>query len=119
MVEASPHELDVVFECCGQQEALIQGIHLLRPGGHLVVVGIPEEGEDVRLPIHEIRRREITIHNVRRQNEKMQPAIDLVTRELHRTQPLVTHEYRLDDVQAAFRNTAAYSDGVIKAVVKL
>ena len=33
--------LDVVFECCGQQDALDQAIDILKPGGRLVVVGIP------------------------------------------------------------------------------
>ena len=34
--------LDVVFECCGQQAALDDAVDLLRPGGTLVIIGIPE-----------------------------------------------------------------------------
>jgi L-iditol 2-dehydrogenase len=34
--------LDMVFECCGQQEALDQAVDLLKPGGKLMVIGIPE-----------------------------------------------------------------------------
>ncbi|MCK7477457.1 MAG: zinc-binding dehydrogenase [Candidatus Moduliflexus flocculans] len=33
--------LDIVFECCGEQSALDQAVALLKPGGTLVVVGIP------------------------------------------------------------------------------
>ena len=117
VVEAAPHELDVVFECCGQTDAIVQAIYLLKPGGHLVIAGIPEE-DNVTLPIHELRRREITIHNVRRQNEQMQPAIDLVLREQAQIRPLITHSYGLDDAQAAFENTADYTDGVVKAVIR-
>ena len=35
-----PLLLDVVFECCGDQEAIDQSLLLLKPGGVLVIVGI-------------------------------------------------------------------------------
>jgi L-iditol 2-dehydrogenase len=38
-----PEGLDLVFECCGKQEALDQAVDLLKPGGILVLVGIPLE----------------------------------------------------------------------------
>jgi threonine dehydrogenase-like Zn-dependent dehydrogenase len=37
-----PLLLDVVFECCGQQEALDTAVEILKPGGKLIIVGIPE-----------------------------------------------------------------------------
>ena len=37
-----PLGLDIVFECCGQQEAVDQAIDILKPGGRLIIVGIPE-----------------------------------------------------------------------------
>ncbi len=42
ILEREPLGLDVVFECCGKQEALDQAIELLRPGGKLMLIGIPE-----------------------------------------------------------------------------
>ena len=36
-----PNSLDAVFECCGDQQALGQAIDLLKPGGELLIVGIP------------------------------------------------------------------------------
>jgi L-iditol 2-dehydrogenase len=42
ILEKEPLALDVVFECCGQQEAFDQAVDLLKPGGKLMVVGIPE-----------------------------------------------------------------------------
>ena len=37
-----PLGLDVVFECAGQQDAIDQAVELLKPGGTLLIVGIPE-----------------------------------------------------------------------------
>lgn len=114
-VDAASFEADAVFECCGQQDAVLQGVRLLKPGGHLVVVGIPEE-DDIRMPIHEMRRKEICLHNVRRQNGQMQKAIELALKELPKLRQMVTHCYGLHQIQEAFEKTAAYADGVVKAV---
>ena len=43
ILSLEPLGLDLVFECCGKQEALDQAVRLLKPGGTLVVVGIPVE----------------------------------------------------------------------------
>jgi L-iditol 2-dehydrogenase len=62
-----PRMLDLVFECCGQQEALDQAIQLLKPGGKLLIIGIPEFSR-FSFPVDDLRRKEICIQNVRRQN---------------------------------------------------
>ena len=36
-----PELLDYVFECSGEQEAMDQGVQLLKPGGKLLLIGIP------------------------------------------------------------------------------
>ena len=38
----NPDLFDVVIECCGKQEAIDQAVQLLKPGGMLLIVGIPE-----------------------------------------------------------------------------
>jgi len=116
VVEAAPFELDVVFECCGQPDAVLQGVHLLKPGGSLIMIGIPEE-KDIQIPIHEMRRKEISLINVRRQNGKIQNTIEMALKILPQLKKVVTHRYELHQIQEAFENTAAYVDGVVKAVI--
>jgi L-iditol 2-dehydrogenase len=58
--QREPLGLDIVFECCGQQEAVDQAIDILKPGGHLVIVGIPEF-KKWTLSVDDTRRREISI----------------------------------------------------------
>jgi len=113
-----PLLLDIVYECSGDPAAISQGVQLLKPGGTLVVVGIPETDE-VGFSIHELRRKEITIVNIRRQCECTQKAIDLLARRAAAMDPLVTHRFALEETQAAFEMVAGYSDGVMKAVVTL
>ena len=112
------HSLDLVFECCGQQEALDQALEILKPGGTLVIVGI-SEAERISFDVSKMRRKEITIRNVRRQNECMEEAMQLVSRHPYPIEKLVTHTFHFEQTQDAFDLVAGYKDGVIKAMVKV
>ena len=56
----------LLFECCGKQEAFDQAVELLKPGGKLVVVGIPEF-ERWSMDVETTRRKEISLQFIRRQ----------------------------------------------------
>ncbi len=113
-----PLQMDVVFECSGDPAAISQGVQLLKPGGTLVIVGIPEV-DDVPLLIHELRRKEITIVNVRRQNHCTQKAIDLVASGEINVDSLVTHRFPLEETAKAFDLVANYREGVMKAMIHI
>ena len=108
--------LDVVFECCGEQDALDQSVNLLNPGGTLMLIGIPTV-DRISFPIDLLRRKEIRIQNVRRQNECMQPTLDLI--ESGRLNPdfMITHHFNLEQAKQAFDLVAEYADGVMKAMI--
>ena len=112
-----PAQLDVVFECCGQQDALDQGIELLKPGGKLMVVGIPPTLERVSFKIDTLRHKEICIQNVRRQNHCVQATLDMITRREVDVNFMVTHRYPFARTQDAFDLVAGYQDGVVKAMI--
>jgi len=118
ITKQEPLLLDTVFECCGQQEALDQAVKLLKPGGKLMIVGIPET-DRVSFSIDAIRRKEICIQNVRRQNECVQPAIDLMESGKVNLDFMVTHRFPLERTKEAFDLVADYRDGVVKAMINL
>ncbi|MEN6309714.1 MAG: alcohol dehydrogenase catalytic domain-containing protein [Anaerohalosphaeraceae bacterium] len=113
-----PGGMDIVYECAGQQETLDQGIELLKPGGKLMMVGIPRENRVSFCP-DQIRRKEITMINVRRQNHCTQKAIDMQASRQVELDFMVTHEFDFDHTQDAFDMVAGYKDGAVKAIVKL
>lgn len=113
-----PNLLDVVFVCCGQQEALDQAVELTKPGGEIIIVGIPEF-DHYRFNAHEVRRKELTIKQVRRQNESEQKTLDLVSKGFLDPGYMVTHRFSFDQVQDAFDMVANYEDEVIKALIVL
>ena len=113
-----PLLLDVVYECSGDPQAIAQALQLLKPGGNLVLVGIPDVNETT-FPIHELRRKEITIINIRRQVHCTQKAIDLLDRGRINMDSMVTHRFSLEETQKAFDLVANYRDGVMKAIISV
>ena len=109
-------ELDAVFECCGDQKALDQAVDMLKPGGNLLILGIPDQTR-VTFDINKLRRKEISIQNVRRQNRCTQRAIDLIASKKVSVDFMATHTFSLEKTQEAFEIAANYRDGVIKAMI--
>lgn len=117
ILSRSPAGLDVVFECCGRQSALDQAVELLKPGGTLVVVGIPVE-ERVSFPTNRARRKELRIQNVRRQNRCFEEALTLLSSGEVDLDFMVTHTFPLEKTQTAFETALERRDGVIKAMIR-
>ncbi|MEJ2009946.1 MAG: alcohol dehydrogenase catalytic domain-containing protein [Acidobacteriota bacterium] len=114
--ETEPLGVDYVFECAGQQETLDQAVEVLKPGGTVLVIGIPET-DRVSFNIHDLRRKEIRLQNVRRQNQCIDAAINLVASGTINVDQLVTHHFPLADAKRAFDLVAGYRDGVVKTIV--
>ncbi|MCP4376635.1 MAG: zinc-binding dehydrogenase, partial [bacterium] len=110
--------VDNVFECAGQQETLDQCTQVLRPGGTMLAIGIPQL-ERVSFNPDIIRRKEIRLQNVRRQNGCVQSTIDLISTGRANVTPMVTHHFDLDGSRDAFEMVADYRDGVIKAIINV
>jgi L-iditol 2-dehydrogenase len=108
--------LDVVFECCGKQEAFDQAVELLKPGGKLIIVGIPEF-DRWTVPADITRRKEICIQNIRRQVDCVETALhEMVTGNID-VSLMPTHRFGFKDTAAAFDLVAEYRNGVMKAMV--
>jgi L-iditol 2-dehydrogenase len=108
--------LDVVFECCGQQDAFDQGIDLLKPGSNLMVVGIPEFDRWM-MSVDKTRRKEITVRFVRRQAECTSKALDMMNKGKADISNMITHRFPFSKTQEAFDLVASYGDGVMKAMI--
>ncbi len=118
VAEREPLLLDAVFECCGQQSALDQGVEMLAPAGTLMLVGIPEV-DRVSFSIDTLRRRELRLLNVRRQNECVETALDVVASGRHAVDAMVTHRFDFEQTRDAFDMVAGYHDNVLKAMIHI
>jgi threonine dehydrogenase-like Zn-dependent dehydrogenase len=65
-----------------------------------------------------MRRKEISIHNVRRQNNKYNEALEILDKKRIDINGFVSHKFKIGQIQKAFDFVESYSDGVIKAVIE-
>ena len=93
------------------------GIRAARNGGRVILTGIHSEVM-APLEVSPMRRKEIAIFAVRRSNDEMPAAIDLLLERTAWFAPLVTHTRPLDQIAAAFTLAETYADGVGKLVIR-
>lgn len=108
--------VDVVFEASGEQQAVDNALKILKPGGKLVLVGIPPAAQYV-FNMDLMRRKEIKVINVRRQNHSVEEAIQLIASGKVNLKQMVTHYFQLRKTPVAFDMVAGYRDNVIKAMI--
>jgi len=116
ILKEEPDGLDCVFECAGRQETLDQAVDLLKPGGTMVLIGIPDS-KQVGFRMDTLRRKELRLQNVRRQNDCTKAAIGLVASGAVDINPLVTHHFAMEETKAAFDLVVDHADGVVKAII--
>jgi L-iditol 2-dehydrogenase len=93
--------VDVAFEAAGSDSAVGLAMASVRPGGRVVLAGIP--GDDaIRFGASLARRKGLTIAMVRRMNEVYPRAISLAERGVLDLGSVVTSRYGLGEVQEAF-----------------
>jgi len=103
--EGDDAEVDVAFEAAGNDEAVRLAMASVRPGGRVVLAGIP--GDDVtRFPASVARRKGLTIAMVRRMNDVYPRAISLAARGVVDLGSVVTSRVGLGEVQSAFADAA-------------
>lgn len=110
--------LDIVFEASGEQAAVTNAVKILKPGGKLVLVGIPPDAK-YTFNMDLMRRKELCLINVRRQNHCVEEAIDLVVTGKVDVEKMVSHNFSLEETDVAFDIVEGYKDGVIKAMINL
>jgi L-iditol 2-dehydrogenase len=108
-------DVDTAFEMAGTDDAVDAAMAAVRPGGRVVLAGIPG-GDRTSFRASVARRKGLTIAMSRRMNEAYPRAIALAGSGRVALGPLVTHTAPLADVAGAFR-LAARRDG-LKVVVR-
>jgi len=108
--------VDVAIDCGGKAGSINQCASAARNAGRVVVTAI-QPGVDTAVNLHTMRRKEMTIINVRRSNHESAQALALLAENTARFAPIVTHTRPLDEISRAFVQLENYEDGVGKVVI--
>ncbi len=107
--------LDIAFEAAGENAAVEAALEALRPGGLLVLLGIPAD-DRTAVQASIARRKGLTVKWVRRMKFTYPRAIALVSQERVDVRGMVTHRFPLTRITDAFE-TARKRDGLKVVVV--
>lgn len=92
--------VDLVIETAGTPEAVEEALELARPGGRVVLTGLPHEPS--RVHFFWVVRRELTLLGSMIYQDEFPEAMRLLKAGAVKVEPLVTHRFALDAIQEAF-----------------
>jgi L-iditol 2-dehydrogenase len=108
--------VDIVFEAAGDNHAVESAMGATRPGGKVILIGIPDD-DRTAFSASVARRKGLTIKLVRRMKHTYPLAIRLVQSGVVDVRSLVSHRFPLAEYKAAFE-IARRREG-IKVVITL
>ncbi len=97
---------DLVYEASGAPEAVTTAIDLARPGGTVILLGIPDD-DSTAFQASAARRKGLTLKLVRRSVPAHERAIRLIEAGHIRLDGLVSHRFSLEQSPEAFENAAS------------
>ena len=95
-----------------------QAIQMTRNAGRIALTGI-HSSPFVSLDGSAIRRKELTIFNVRRSNHETHDALKLLRLHPEWFAPVLTHSRAIERIEEGFSIASHYLDGVGKMIIRL
>jgi L-iditol 2-dehydrogenase len=108
--------MDVAFEVAGENEAVEAAVVAVKPGGRVILAGIPAD-DRTSFPASAARRKGLTIKLVRRMKFTYPRAIQLLESGQVDVRSIVTHRFPLEKAQEAF--TVAQRREGLKIIVEI
>jgi threonine dehydrogenase-like Zn-dependent dehydrogenase len=111
--------VDVAIEALGRQQTFEAALRVLRPGGTLSSLGV--YSDDLRIPLQPFAAGlgdySIVTTLCPGGKERMDRLMNVVASGRVDLQPLVTHRFKLDQIEAAYDLFAHQRDGVLKVAI--
>ncbi|MGF1608610.1 MAG: NAD(P)-dependent alcohol dehydrogenase [Kiloniellales bacterium] len=111
--------VDVAIEALGRQETFESALRVLRPGGTLSSLGV--YSGDLKIPLDAflagLGDHTIVTTLCPGGKERMRRLMEVIASGRLDTRPLVTHRFRLDQIEEAYELFANQRDGVLKVAI--
>jgi L-iditol 2-dehydrogenase len=113
--------VDLAFDCAGKNtpdgsNTIGQCVLAAANAGRVIMTAIPQ-GRATPVDMHELRRKEVTLFNVRRSNHETDAALEMLLAEPKRFAPIITHRMPIENIQRAFEMLEQKQDGAAKIVL--
>ena len=111
--------VDVAIEALGTQQTFEAALRVLRPGGTLSSLGVYSTDLTIPLDAFAAGLADTTIRTTLCPGgkERMRRLMSVIAAGRIDLTPLVTHRFKLDDIEAAYEQYAKQRDGVLKVAI--
>lgn len=113
----APDGIDIIFEASGSKEAYTSSLHTLKPGGRLILIGMPSS--PVPIDIVALQVKEISVDSIFRYVNIYQRTINLISSGKLKIHPLVTHTYSFNEAMAAFDYASSLPGEAVKIMIEM
>ncbi|MBC7926580.1 MAG: alcohol dehydrogenase catalytic domain-containing protein [Bryobacteraceae bacterium] len=116
--ETGKRGVDCAIDCATKAGTIQAACAVTRSAGRTIVTGIPSEPQ-TEVNFHVLRRKELTIYNIRRSNHETPAAIAMLEANPKLFRTLITHRMDLAQANAAFDMLETGSGGAAKIVISI
>ncbi|MFA4924699.1 MAG: zinc-dependent alcohol dehydrogenase family protein [Ignavibacteriaceae bacterium] len=103
--ELTDSQVDVVIECVGSKETVVNAIKMAGKGGKVIIFGLAPKDQNVTLNLQYLFQNELKIFNSFLNPFTIKPAIDLLVNKKISVQKLLTKQIYLKDMADIFSDT--------------
>ena len=112
------HGVHVVFDAAGKPQSINASLQSVRPGGRIVLIGIPSHPE-TPIEFWTAIQSEVSIIVQKRNNGNDHAALELIEAGKIDPATILSHSFPLAAGGRAFATMGEYADGIIKPVVEI
>ena len=109
---------DVAIEAVGSPKAITQAMRATRRGGRLNIFGVSPQDAVWEVKPFELYDKELTITTSYRSPFTFQRAVKMVSSRKVKLKPLISHVFRLEEIQRAFEVAEKRLEDAVKVLVK-
>lgn len=109
---------DVVIEVTGAKPMIESMPDYVKKGGNIILYGIPSDEDEITFPVKKLIVEEISVHGAVGNTKAWYPLVKLIENGTLDLEPLITHEFALEDINKAFDLYRNHDKTLIKAIIK-
>ncbi|MEM2145066.1 MAG: zinc-dependent alcohol dehydrogenase family protein [Candidatus Jordarchaeaceae archaeon] len=110
--------VDVAIEAVGSTNSIIQAMKVTRRGGRLNIFGVAPQEAILEVKPFDLYDKELTITTSYRSPFTFQRAIKIASSRCVKLKPLISHVFKLEEIQSAFEVAEKKLGNPIKVIVK-
>lgn len=117
MEETDGVGVTLAIDAVGVQSTVLGAINSVKKGGRVILYGLPDSRKTIPFPVQKLIMDQISVTGVTNNELAWEPLIGLIEKGRINAKDMVTHSFRLDELDKAIALLDEHPDELIKAVI--